>query len=183
MVEAAPTGVEEIPVRHAAKAVVMMPPSEQFESPSFLLLESEKSGRFNIPGGGVDKSETPLEAFTREIREELGAKALEAVAYLEIIGRIKGPATTSDGKKIFADWTLLLMVLSDNKELIKGEGIAELHWLTAKKVLRHKEVTKMAKRAVRLSIKRGFDDLLPVEKDEAPTRSKATRGHLSLVVS
>ncbi len=38
LVEAAPTGVEEIPVRHAAKAVVMMPPNEQVESPSFLLL-------------------------------------------------------------------------------------------------------------------------------------------------
>lgn len=51
LVEAAPASVEKIPVRHAAKAVVIMPPSEQFKSPRFLLLRSQESSRFNIPGG------------------------------------------------------------------------------------------------------------------------------------
>ncbi len=136
----------------------------------------------NIPGGGVDENETPLEAFTREIREELGGNALKAVVYLEIIGSIDGPATTSDGKKIFVSWTLLLMVLSDQAGLNRGDGIAGLHWLTAEEVSGHPLITDMAKSAVQLAIDRGFDDLSSGDKDEVPISSKVTRRHLSLVI-
>lgn len=33
---------------------------------------SELAGRFELPGGKIDEDETPLDALTREIREELG---------------------------------------------------------------------------------------------------------------
>ncbi|MGB2786850.1 MAG: NUDIX hydrolase [Candidatus Saccharimonadaceae bacterium] len=181
LVENAPSGADEIPVRRAVKAVIMVPPTEPNESPGVILLESENSGRFNIPGGGIKENETPFETFVREISEELGKKALKAIKYLEILGGIEGPATTSSGKEIFVHWTLLLMVLSDNPELSIGDGIAELHRLTAEEVSGHPLVTDMAKRAVRLAIDRGLDDLFP-DKNEAIADRKISRAHLSLVV-
>lgn len=74
------------------------------------------------------------------------------------------------------------MVLSSKVELNRGDGIAELHWLTAEEVSGHPLVTDMAKRAVQLVIDRGFDDLSLGEKDEVPARGRVVRGHLSLVV-
>ena len=181
LVENAPSGADEIPVRRAVKAVIMVPPTEPNESPGVILLESENSGRFNIPGGGIKENETPFETFVREISEELGKKALKAIKYLEILGGIEGPATTSDGKEIFVHWTLLLMVLSDDAELTCGDGVAELHRVTAEEVAGHPLVTDMAKRATQLAIDRGHDDLFTGE-DVVATRGKISRGHLSLVV-
>lgn len=37
-----------------------------------ILVVQEKNGKWNLPGGGIDHGETPLECLKRELSEELG---------------------------------------------------------------------------------------------------------------
>lgn len=180
LVENAPSGADEIPVRRAVKAVIMVPPTEPNESPGVILLESEKSGRFNIPGGGVKGDEDPFETFTREISEELGEKALGLILYLEILDDLNGPATTSEGKNIFVHWKLLLMVLPKDAKLARGDGVAKLHHMSAEDAMNHPMLTDMAKRAIQSVIVRGFDDLFG-NREEVTIGPKNGQRHLKLV--
>lgn len=76
----------------------------------------------------------------------------------------------------------MLMVLSDKVELNPGDGIAELHWLTAEEVSKHPLVTDMAKSAINIVVDRGFDNLFPGD-NEVSTKPQTGSMHLSLVAS
>jgi 8-oxo-dGTP pyrophosphatase MutT (NUDIX family) len=55
-------------VRPAAKVILYD------EDRNLVIVESAKSGIYNLPGGGIDPRESPVEAALRELEEEIGLK-------------------------------------------------------------------------------------------------------------
>lgn len=55
-------------VRPAAKVILYD------DDKNLVIVESRKSGIYNLPGGGIDPKESPVEAALREIEEEIGLK-------------------------------------------------------------------------------------------------------------
>ncbi len=50
---------------------------EQFSDLTFqVLLVSKKSGRWTVPGGGLEPDEVAADAAAREVREEAGVRGL-----------------------------------------------------------------------------------------------------------
>ena len=52
-----------------------------------VLLVQKADGKWGLPGGGIHRGETPLEAVLREVREETGLKAGRA----DYVGTVKRP--------------------------------------------------------------------------------------------
>ncbi len=65
-------------LRHASRGILI-------QDGSILLGYEEKTGRYILPGGGVEKGETPEDACEREILEETGICCRVGDEYLEII--------------------------------------------------------------------------------------------------
>ena len=71
--------VEITKERFASRAVVLNDENE------VALINFSKINTRKLPGGGIEKDETPEEALVREIREEIGYKVTEIVAELGIV--------------------------------------------------------------------------------------------------
>ena len=55
-------------VRPAAKVILYD------EDKKLVIVESKKSGIYNLPGGGIDPKENPVDAALRELEEEIGVR-------------------------------------------------------------------------------------------------------------
>lgn len=61
------------------------------EQQEVLLVHEIASNRWSLPGGGIEKDETPIEAVAREIEEETGVKVDSST--LELLGILRKPET------------------------------------------------------------------------------------------
>jgi 8-oxo-dGTP pyrophosphatase MutT (NUDIX family) len=57
--------------RVGAKALILSP-----DGTKFLVAPKRKSGKWDLPGGGIEHGESPEEALVREIQEEMGLAVL-----------------------------------------------------------------------------------------------------------
>lgn len=80
-------GIESLPytgktenkrqLREAVRAVAYDP-----ETDSVVLVHSDRYGRYELPGGGMEPGETPEQTLARELREETGVTGYEILARL-----------------------------------------------------------------------------------------------------
>ncbi len=86
-----------------------------------LLIKNSYGGDFwTLPGGGIDKGETPAEAAIREVREEAGIK-LDLAALKEM-----GSYVTNHEGKI--DTVYVFYATGDSKIIIDGTEVIAAAW-------------------------------------------------------
>lgn len=88
----------ELEVRPAAKLLLTNPNQG-------IIMVSGKSGRWNLPGGGLDDDPTDLSALYRELDEELQLKH-EHLVGVEFVGERQAVVTPSSGPAVIARWVL-----------------------------------------------------------------------------
>lgn len=120
--------LENPKVREASRGIVIR------EDGKIAIFYKKNMNEYKLPGGGIEKEETPEEAFKREILEETGCD-VEIVKKLGYTQEIKS-------KKNFKQTSFVFVgkVIKDNGRLSltdkeKSEG-GELVWLKLKKALR-----------------------------------------------
>ena len=97
-------------VRPAAKVII------RDESNNVIFVESRKSGRYNLPGGGIDRGENPDTAALRELHEEIGIKKAQLTDFV-LRTTVGGPVATGRGE-LMLHWTVFeagLAVPTDGK--------------------------------------------------------------------
>lgn len=140
-----PHSVEgQLPVRRAAKVILFTDRDE-------IVTVTGKSGRINLPGGGVDDRESVEIALQRELYEELGLK-LGHLGVLEAYGRVSGEVT-SNGRPLIAEWNVygadlkipVVELYPQNEQEIRAFGAAPRGNL-----LNNPQVSTLAKQAITL---------------------------------
>ena len=117
-------------VRSSAKALIV-------KENTFLIVEEEIDGgkEFDIPGGGIEYMETPLEAVKREVFEELGVEI-----EVEKLAGVFWFLSTINKKWVIC--STFLCRLTDEKAQFSlennpadNENITATHWVTKEEVL------------------------------------------------
>lgn len=93
-----------------------------------ILLVKEKSGEWDLPGGGLDHGETPEDGIRRELFEELGVADI-------VIGT---PALMRsfwlEDKQAWLMWAVYHVVLSSEK-FKPGDGVTAIEYINPKVLL------------------------------------------------
>lgn len=88
--------------RVSVKALVLNETKDKF------LICEEDSGKWELPGGGLDWGETPQEGIPREISEEMGLKVLKVA---------NTPSYFLTGKMSMGDWAVNVLYETDLEHL------------------------------------------------------------------
>ena len=132
-------------IRHSAAAKLVL------RSPEGIVLPYGESGRYNLPGGGIDDGETPLDALSREIDEELGC-SVSAMAPVWL-GERTFLTTDKTGEPQLRRWNIFVghtgMKLAD---FHCGDDIQGVTALTPEELYSNSRVTASTKFAVALAI-------------------------------
>lgn len=95
-----------------------------------LFVRPEGKDHYVFPGGKKEKGETIIEAFVREIKEELSADARD----IQALGVVKG--YTPEGKPLTMHlYTAILL-----GKLVASSEIEELAWMSRNVALAHRDV-------------------------------------------
>ena len=132
-------------VRPAAKVII------RDESNNVIFVESRKSCRYNLPGGGIDRGENPDTAALRELHEEIGIKKAQLTDFV-LRTTVSGPVATGRGE-LMLHWTVFeagLAVPADELVIPIGSEIKDIHCLNPevfaaygnKSVLAHQALVK-----------------------------------------
>ncbi len=94
------------------------------------LLQKEERGVWDLPGGGLDHGESPVEALKREVQEEVG---------LEVLNMEERPSyfVTAHGKR-FDVWFSNIIYktkLSDISKFTPSDECREMRYFTPQEVL------------------------------------------------
>lgn len=119
-------------------------------SPEGIVLPYGPSGRLNLPGGGMDPGELPIEALSRELDEELGLPLSELSPVW--IGEQTFVTSNSAGQMQLRNWNIFAATtefLPD--ELMYGEEIQGVTALPREKLYTAKNANKSAKIATALA--------------------------------
>lgn len=126
----------------AAKGLIL------FKGRYLLVLRSNKENidpsMWDIPGGGIEKGETALEAVTREVKEETGIDISSSK-----ISPIKNWTLEKNGRKFSG--VDFLCILENYQEIKLSPEHISANWLSEKEIMERKEVPGWLKESVELA--------------------------------
>ncbi len=93
-----------------------------------LVVRKQNTEKFMLPGGKIDEGETPIQALTREIYEEVGLAIPPALAHF--IQTYEAQAANEPG--YFIRSNLFFILLPEHLEVKAASEIAEARWITPK---------------------------------------------------
>jgi len=131
------------------------------EADKYLMVQEGKEhvkGTYNIPGGGVEHGENPVEAVKREVKEETG---LEVTSIDGLIG-VFNSYSSKDGHPVIVH-VFSCQVEDKQPKPQKDEEILEAEFKDPDNLQRDKLRNGIVERAIRLKSK---ESLLPVESFE-----------------
>ncbi len=119
-------------------------------SPGGIILPYGESGRLNLPGGGIEPGEIPIEALGREMEEEIGLP-IDEVA-VRWVGKRKIRTTTKQGVASTRHWDIFRGVTEFRaNDLMYGDDIRGIAELPESKLGFDSRVNPSARMAVELS--------------------------------
>ena len=130
-------------VRPAAKVII------RDANGDVLFVESKGSGRFNLPGGGIDPGETPGVAALRELHEEIGVKRGH-LADFALRTTVSGPVDVGK-RKLILHWTVFeagLTVPVNQLIIPKKSEIKDIHCLDPEVFAVHDNKSDLAHQAL-----------------------------------
>lgn len=129
--------------REATK-IMLASPGEGF------VIVSGKSGRRNLPGGGVDHGESHEEALNRELLEEIGV-GLNSVSNLQRMGDVSATVSTASHDNFRALWHVFSgQLILPRLELTPHSEIMSLEFLSPDEIRRHAHISTLAQQAMTL---------------------------------
>lgn len=135
-------------VRPAAKVII------RDASDQILFVESKKSGRYNLPGGGIDPGEMPVMAALRELQEEIGVNQAQLA---DFVLRTTVSSPVAIGKReLMLHWTVFeadLAVPVNQLVIPHDSEIKEIHSLQPEAFAMHDNKSDLAHLAL---IKAGY---------------------------
>ena len=123
-----------------------------------VFVESKKSGRYNLAGGGIDPGEIPDVAAWRELREEIGVQRGH-LADFALRTTVSGPVTIGKGKskrELLLHWTVFEadLTVPVSQLIIPHESeIKDIHSLEPEEFAMHDKKSDLAHLAL---IKTGY---------------------------
>lgn len=109
-----------MPTREAAKGILLT-------SDGDVLLVAGKSGRLNLPGGGIDEGENAEDALCRELYEEIGLSK-ENLGNIIPVSCIQGGVTSGSGENFMARWSIFSVTANKRSidALTPGDDIKDI---------------------------------------------------------
>lgn len=133
----------DLPVRRASKLILFNPDRD-------VILVAGKSGRLNLPGGGIDVGENPQDALFRELYEEMGLEKSQLEKTVEV-SCIQGLVTSGGAErtKSLARWTVFTAQLNTARELAPGDDIERIVKMAPDRVMGYNgHISALAKQAL-----------------------------------
>lgn len=127
----------------------------------YLMIEEGKEhvkGTLNIPGGGVENGENPVEAVKREVKEETGLEVTEVNGLLGVFNS----RSSRDGHPVIVH-VFSCEVEEKSPEPVKDEEILDAEFMDPENLPDKKLRNDIVKRAIRLKEK---SPMLPEENFE-----------------
>lgn len=97
------------------------------------LLCQEADGMWELPGGGLEYDETPQEALTREIKEEMGLTVTSIEPQPSYFTTVRNPRAPHRANVIYR-------ATVENLDFTPSEECVEIKFFTAKEVLKEKNI-------------------------------------------
>ncbi len=89
-----------------------------------ILLVKEKSDKWDLPGGGLDHGEEPVDGLRRELREEIGV-----TDNIDIGNIIDQKSFWIEGKRAWLMWIVYEVSLSDQAHFYPSEGVTDIKFI------------------------------------------------------
>lgn len=116
-----------------------------------IVLPYGPSGRLNLPGGGLEPHERPIDGLARELEEEIGLPISE-ISRLRLVGKKMFSVTTASGEPRHRMWNIFSgRTELNSSDFMFGEEIQGVASLRSEQMYGHKKVNRSAKVAVALS--------------------------------
>ncbi len=135
-------------IRRAAKGIISTNKGE-------IIIVTGLSGRLNLPGGGIDKLESPRQAFLREIDEEIDGLS----QYIDDLNQqpetISGPVSSKEGEQFTAEWTLFaarLLIPASELKVASTHEIQAISAMTPEECMSNNQMSELAKTAINTTL-------------------------------
>jgi len=149
---------KELLIRPTSKCIIQLT-DKYADATEKILLVAGARGILNLPGGGIDKHETPEQALLRELQEEIGIIKGEHLTNVHEILGLEGETSSKEGEHRLSQWNIFrgkLIIPFEKITIPINSEITRLEFLTPEKCMQL-EKTKLSALA-RLAIDSYFFD-------------------------
>lgn len=143
---------KELLIRPTSKCIIQLT-DKYADATEKILLVAGARGVLNLPGGGIDKFETPEQALLRELQEEIGIiKGKHLINIHEILG-LEGETSSKEGEHRLSQWNIFRgkLIIPFEKIIIPDDSeITRVEFLTPENCMRleKSKISAMARLAI-----------------------------------